>query len=74
MIALQQDFIRRFADFKAVEGLFDFLKSPFACGIEATTDEMQINLIHLQADDPLKMMIESKPLFEFYASLHSRKI
>ncbi|XP_036357567.1 general transcription factor II-I repeat domain-containing protein 2A-like [Octopus sinensis] len=73
LMALQKEFIRRFADFKAVEGLFDLLNSPLACDIETTTEELQIELIHLQADNSLKMMFESKPLIEFYASLHSKK-
>ncbi|CAI9725739.1 transcription factor II-I repeat domain-containing 2-like [Octopus vulgaris] len=73
LMALQKEFIRRFADFKAVEGLFDLLNSPLACDIETTTEELQIELIHLQADNSLKMMFESKPLVEFYASLHSKK-
>ncbi|CAI9723916.1 transcription factor II-I repeat domain-containing 2-like [Octopus vulgaris] len=73
LMALQKEFIRRFADFKAVEGLFDLLNSPLACDIETTTEELQIELIHLQADNSLKMMFKSKPLVEFYASLHSKK-
>ncbi|XP_029640154.1 general transcription factor II-I repeat domain-containing protein 2A-like [Octopus sinensis] len=72
LMGLQKEFIR-FADFKAVEGLFDLLNSPLACDIETTTEELQIELIHLQADNSLKMMFESKPLVEFYASLHSKK-
>ncbi|CAI9739134.1 Hypothetical predicted protein [Octopus vulgaris] len=72
LMALQKEFIRRFADFKAVEGLFDLLNSPLACDIETTTEELQIELIHLQADNSLNMMFESKPPFEFYASLHSK--
>ena len=70
---LQQEFIRRFADFKAMEGYFDLLCSPFACDIETAAEELQMELIDLHADNSLKMMFESKPLVEFYASLHSKK-
>ena len=73
-MALQQEFIRRFAEFMAVEQLFEFINSTFTCNIEATTEELQIELIHLQADNLLKMMFESKPLIEFYASLQSKNI
>ena len=73
LIALHGEFIRRFADFKAMERQFDLLNSPFACDIETTTEELQIELIHLQADNSLKTMFESKQLVEFYASLNSEK-
>ena len=72
-MALQQEFIRRFADFKAIEGQFDLLSSPFACEIETSTEELQVELIYLHADNSLKRKFESKPLVEFYASLHSGK-
>ena len=72
-MTLQQEFIRRFADLMAVEGLFDFPSSPCVCDIEATTVEMQIELIHLLADNCLKMMFISKPLNEFYLYLHLEK-
>ena len=73
LMALKEEFIRRFADFKAIEGQFDFLSSPFACDIETATEELQMELIDLQADNSLKRMFESKPLVEFYSSLHSEK-
>ena len=56
LMVLQQEFIRRFAHFKVVEGHFDLLNSPFACYIETTTGEPQIKLIHLQAYNSLKVM------------------
>ena len=73
LLALQQEFIRRFADFKAMEGQFDLLSSPFTCDIETTTEELQMELIDLHADNSLKRMFESKPLVEFYATLHSER-
>ena len=71
-MALNEEFIR-FADFKASEGQFDLLSSPFACDIETATEELQMELIDLQADNSLKRMFESKPLVEFYSPLHSEK-
>lgn len=73
LMALKEEFIRRFADFKAIEGQFDLLSSPFACDIETATEELQVELIDLQADNSLKRLFENKPLVEFYASLHSEK-
>ena len=72
-MALKEEFIRRFADFKEIEGQFDLLSSPFSRDIETATEELQMELIDLQADNSLKRMFESKPLVEFYSSLHSEK-
>ena len=73
LMALKEGFIRRFADFKAIEGEFDFLSSPCACDIETATEELQMELIDLQTDNSLKRMFESKPLAELYSSQHSEK-
>ena len=73
LIALHQEFVRRFADFKAMEGQFDLLSSPFACDIETASEELQMELIDLQTDNSLKKMFETKVLIEFYASLPSEK-
>ena len=73
LMALYVEFIRRFPDFKAIEGQFNLLSSPFACDIETATEELQMEQIDLQADNSLKRMLESKPLVEFYSSLHSEK-
>ena len=72
-MALKEEFIRRFADFKVIEGQFDLLSSPFACDIETATEELQMELIDLQAENSLKRTFESKPLVEFSSSLHSEK-
>ena len=61
LMALKEEFIRRFAVFKAIEGEFDLLSSPFACDFETATEELQMELIDLQADNSLKRMFESKP-------------
>ena len=73
LIDLQQEFHRRLADFKAMLGQFVLLCLLFACNIETTAEELQTELIDLHADNSLKMMFESKPLVEFYASLYSEK-
>ena len=40
LMALKEEFIRKFADFKVIEGQFDLLSSPFACDIETATEEL----------------------------------
>ena len=70
-MALKEEFIRRFTYFKAIERQFTLLSSPFDSDIETATEELQVELTDLQADNSLKRMFESKPLVEFYASLHS---
>ena len=72
-MALKEEFIRRFAGFKVIEGQFDLLSSPLACDIDTAIEELQMELIDLQADNSLKRTFESKPLVEFYSSLHSEK-
>ena len=70
LTTLQQEFVRKFVHFKAVVGLFDFLNSSFASDIKATTEEIPIKLINLQAGSSLKMRFEGEPQYEFYVSLH----
>ena len=53
LMALKEEFIRRFAVFKAIEGEFDLLSSPFAYDIETVTEELQMELIDLQTDNSL---------------------
>lgn len=73
LMALRKEFIRRFADFKAIEEQFNLLSSPFACDTETVTEELQLELIDLQANNSLKKLFENKSLIEFYASLHHEK-
>ena len=73
LMGLKEEFVRRFADFKAIEGQFDLLSSPFACDLDTASEKLQMELIDLQSDNSLKRMFESKTLVEFYSSLHSDK-
>ena len=70
---LRKEFSRRFADFNATEHDFDVLKSPFSCDVETVANELQLELIDLQADNALKSNFEKKSLIEFYKSLHPEK-
>ena len=40
LMDLKQEFNRKFADFKTMEGQFDLLCSPFSCNIETTAEEI----------------------------------
>ena len=51
---LREEFAGRFADFHAMEHEFDLLKSPFPYDVETVADELQMELIDLQADNALK--------------------
>jgi len=70
---LREEFARRFADFNAMAHEFDLLKSPFSYDVETVTDELQMELTDLLADNALKSSFEKKPLIEFYESLHPEK-
>ena len=70
---LREEFARRFADFHAMEHEFDLLKSPFQYDVETVADELQMELIDLQADNALKTSFEKKPLIEFYKSFYPEK-
>ena len=57
-----------------MERKVDLLSSPFASDVEETAKELQMELIDLQSNNTLKKVFESKPLIDFYASLHSEKV
>ena len=48
---LREEFAKRFADFNVMEHEFDLLKSPFSYDVETVADELQMELIDLQADN-----------------------
>jgi len=70
---LREELARRFADFNAMEHEFDLQKSPFSYDVESVADELQMELIDLQADNALKSSFEKKPLIDFYESLYPEK-
>ena len=59
---LREEFARRFADFNAMEHEFNLLNSPFLCDVETVANELQVELIDLQADNALKSSFEKKSL------------
>ena len=65
LVALQREFIRHFADFKAMEVQFELLSSPFISDIEETAEELQIELIDLQSDNTLKTVLKANHLLTF---------
>ena len=49
---LREEFAKRFADFNAVEHAISW--KPFSCDVETVANELQVELIDLQADNALK--------------------
>lgn len=55
--------MRGYTDFKPNEGQFDLLSSPFARHVEIITEELQMELIDLQAYNSFERTFAIKPLF-----------
>jgi len=67
--ALVVEFERRFQDFKNLEPLFNILSSPFSAEADSAPEDIQLELLDLQADYDLKEKFKSVLLLEFYGSL-----
>ncbi|CAM1320288.1 EPM2AIP1 (predicted) [Pycnogonum litorale] len=67
--ALKAEFSRQFVDFKSMEDQFTLLMQPFSFDIERASNDLQLELIDLQADNSLKESFKELKLTEFYASL-----
>src|SRR5688572_3410221 len=52
---LKKEFNNRFQDFKEKKDLFNFMRDPFSCTVEAIPDEYQLDVIDLQCSAKLKM-------------------
>ena len=63
------EFERRFQDFKNLEPLFNILSSPFSAEADSAPEDIQLELLDLQADYDLKEKFKSVLLLEFYGSL-----
>ena len=60
---------RRFQDFKNLEPLFNVLSSPFSAEAYSAPENIQLELLDVQADYDLKEKFKSVFLLEFYGSL-----
>ena len=56
---LREEFARRFANFKTVRHEFNFVKSRFSFDVETVADELQMELVDLQANNALKNIFDN---------------
>lgn len=66
---LENEFNRRFEDFKKIEGDLQLFSSPFAVNCEDIDADYQLELIELQCNDTLKQMFNNSSKLDFYKSL-----
>jgi len=68
--SLVEEFETRFQDFKNLELLFNILSSPFTVEADSASEDIQLELLDLQANYDLKEKFKSVVnLLEFYRSL-----
>ena len=63
---LAVEFERKFQDFKSLEPLFNIISSPLSVEADSATEDIQLELLDLQADYDLKETFKSVLLLEFY--------
>ncbi|ESO03873.1 hypothetical protein HELRODRAFT_172897 [Helobdella robusta] len=66
---LAREFERRFEDFKNLEPLFTILTTPFCIKTDEIPEDLQLELLDMQANCELKEKFKSGLLLEFYGSL-----
>ena len=66
---LAVEFNRRFQDFKNLEPRFSILSSPFTTEVDSAPENLQLELLDLQASNDLKEKFKSVSLPDFYKSL-----
>ena len=66
---LAVEFDRRFQDFKNLEPQFNILSSPFTTEVDSAPENLQLELLDLQASNDLKEKFKSVSLPDFYKSL-----
>ena len=64
--SLEAEITRRFQDFKKVKPQFSLLSSPFTADVDAAPDDLQLELIDIQADHTLQLKYNAGTLIEFY--------
>ena len=63
------EFNRRFQDLKNLEPQFNILSSPFTTEVDSALENLQLELLDLQASNDLKEKFKSVSLPDFYKSL-----
>jgi hypothetical protein len=67
--SLKQQFQERFNDFRSHKFEFDLFNKPFDIEVYDSPEDIQMELIELQANDELKSKFKSLKLIEFYEFL-----
>lgn len=67
--ALQEEFSRRFSQFRSERAAFKLFADPFSADPESVPDDVQLELIELQCSTALKNRHRELPLLQFYQSL-----
>ena len=67
--SLAVEFDRGFHDFKNLELQFDILSSPFTTEVDSAPEDIQLELLDLQANNDLKQKFKSDSLPDFNKSL-----
>lgn len=70
---LQEEFRRRFQDFRSSEDAITLFAQPFSVQADTAPEELQMQLIELQCDSWLKQKFDKVPLNEFYKFASSKK-
>ncbi|KAL3885764.1 hypothetical protein ACJMK2_025805 [Sinanodonta woodiana] len=70
---LNEEFVRRFADFKLLEKDFPLLTVPFTIDIDSVPAELQLELIDLQNGIVLKEQFKGLEMMQFWSSLWKDK-
>ncbi|XP_056596028.1 general transcription factor II-I repeat domain-containing protein 2-like [Triplophysa dalaica] len=63
---LNQEFDRRFEDFRNSAADFELFSQPFTISVDTVSDDLQMELIDLQCDSELKHKFRSHLLIDFY--------
>ncbi len=66
---MKQQFQERFNDFRSHKFEFDLFNKPFDIEVYDSHEDIQMELIELQANHELKLKFKSLKLIEFYESL-----
>uniref|UniRef100_A0A0L8HPT4 DUF4371 domain-containing protein n=1 Tax=Octopus bimaculoides TaxID=37653 RepID=A0A0L8HPT4_OCTBM len=64
--SLTEELERMLEDFRQIKIKFNLLTSPFSADVDASPDELQLEMIGIQSDHSLKEMFHSLPLVVFY--------
>lgn len=66
---LENEFNKRFEDFKKIEIDLQIFSSPFAVNCEEIAANYQLEIIELQSDDTLKQLFNNSSRLDFYKNL-----